>query len=382
MKKKNELGLTGLKYEQETLLPVAEVEAAEALRAVAEEIVLPEAKEKSGVIGRAAALGLCLSGSIPPEKVEVVRAQVAKDLKSKAEAKQVVITIDDAGNIKNFLSVYEKKVIIALQVRLSDLQKDGAYIIEAARKASSKELAKKEAAGIPDFLGYPIQALPDPVQKYLIEVAGFSEEQPLILFERRDFLKKYLGLEEGNINGAAYERLSKAIIKLLSSLCAITYKNSAGKRAFYSIRPISNYTTYTIGGKKYYILSLNKFFGKVVGDYMRTPRNNAEILNAIGDNEALFRIYAYILKQLSQNTAGVKIAARGDIREIHEAEEVLLTDFFSPNEIRKGKAAARKRMYTAFNTFYELGLISYPVAEAPKGGEVVITLNREAFSKE
>lgn len=323
--------------------------------------------EDYGIIVRDISTGLFGKSLISEKELENMRLIARRSGINKLDNKDIIIQKDAVtGEIYNNLSVFDKKFIIALQVLLSDQTKKRHEILESSRKPKKK---KEYTLEIPDiFTGVDKNGIP-PVLAEDMSKDGFNLSEKgdtiVIIPGKAFFLKKYLGYS--TIGGKDYDSFDKAIHKLRTGLFAITGDMKGASAKFSKvqslIKQITIYNYKAAGGTdlNIYVISLLPILTEGIGNnYKLIPPNNAEIFNAIGENEALFNLYDYLLLKLTHNEE--KIANRGAVKQIEVKEEELLNLIAKDKEdLRKHRTRLIDTLYKGLKMFYELKLLAKEV---------------------
>lgn len=386
-------------------------------------LVIATPGKEYAIIGRDISVGLFGKTIVNNESEIASFKRRLSRAATKAEAESTLISIHN-GEVYNLLSVFDKKFIIALQVALSDQTEKRHYILSAHRKTSAERATERraieaavkkrgralteeekadileglsKAPAIPSlFSGMDIEGDVPPIVSQLLKSAGFSTEDIVVIIERESFLRHYLGYT--SVGGSQRAKFDDTLKKLRTGLFAFAGDNS-GKGIGIVSSLIDKYRSFNyrdIKGneKHYYALSLARLFGtRIVGTYKLIPKNNAEIFNAIGDNEALFNLYDKILIEASYNFG--KPGKRGDTHTASFSEEELVDIFGGGNRtyISKHRTYLLSKIYEGFNIFYEKGVLTQevkaPTEEARKAakekGEAIkipIVIRRIAFNEE
>ena len=341
--------------------------------------------EDYGIVVLDISLGLFGRSILTEKELSALRSEARKKGVNKYDNKDILIQRDEStGVVRNNLTVFDKKFIIALQILLSDQTERRHEIIEAHRKPKKK---KELTLEIPDiFTGVDKNGLP-PVLAEDMKKDGFNDKDIIVIIPGKAFfLKNYLGYK--TVGGKEYDNFDKALSKLRTGLLAII-GDIRGTSAQYSklqslIKNVTIYNYKEAGGTdlNIYVIALLPILTEGIGNnYKLIPKNNAEIFNAIGDNEALFSLYDWILYKLSRNDPGEKITQRGELMQVTATEEDLLTLISKDkNELSKHRKRWIDTLYKGFKMFYELGLLAYEVQQPTeeerksKGKKIELTI--------
>ena len=353
-------------------------------------IVVPAGKDKAIVV-RDVSLAFFGKSVVSTKEKAAYMRELSKAAPTKEEKESTILAIDSTtGAVYNRLTVFDKKFIIALQILLSDLTKNRRKVLEAANKvnrASSEE--------IPDlFKGIEIDDLPRPVSDRM-KAAGFSKEDIIVIIPGKDFfLKAYLGYK--TIGGKDRANFSKSLHKLRTGLFAWLGENKPDVQKGQNFNStivglIQKYQSFNYRSSKnkevqYYVFSLSPLLTKGIGrNYKYIPQNNAEIFNAIGDNEALFALYDYILIEASHNFDAPE--ERGATHVWNTSEDYIFTSIFCKDtkEVNKHRKRLRDILYKGLSMFYNLGVLTEevlpPTEEARKRGkDIPLTIHIRRFS--
>lgn len=348
------------------------------------DIVKPE---DYGIVVRDISAGLFGKSLISNEDLQRMRAEARKRGINKYDNKDIIIQRDaNTGEVYNNLTVFDKKFIIALQVLLSDQTKRRHEILESHRNPKKKREYTLEIPEI--FTGVDKNGIP-PVLAEDMQKDGFNDKDIIVIIPGKAFfLRKYLGYS--TVGGKDYDNFDKALNKLRTGLFAITGEMKGASAKFSKVQSlIKNISIYNYkegGGTdlNIYVIALLPFLTEGIGNnYKLIPKNNAEIFSAIGESEALFNLYDFLLLSLTINEG--KIADRGDIKKIDVPEEKLLTLLAKDKEdLRKHRTRIIDTLYKGLTMFYELGLlaekISAPTSEArsaakAKGKGIIVNIS-------
>lgn len=353
------------------------------------DIVKPE---DYGIVVRDISAGLFGKSVMSTEDLQRMRAEARKRGINKYDNKDIIIQRDaNTGEVYNNLSVFDKKFIIALQVLLSDQTERRHEILEYHRNPKKKREYTLEIPNI--FTGVDKNGIP-PVLAEDMQKDGFNDKDIIVIIPGKAFfLRRYLGYS--TIGGKDYDNFDKALNKLRTGLFAITGDMKGASAKFSKIQSlIKNINIYNYKGEggtdlNIYVIALLPILTEGIGNnYKLIPKNNAQIFNAIGENEALFNLYDWILHELTEYTES--IVNRGKVKHVSIEEDKLLTLVGKDKEdIRKHRTRLLDTLYKGLKMFYDFGLLAEevipPTTEArnaakakDKGVVVSISINRIA----
>lgn len=343
----------------------------------------PKPKQEYAPAGASLYSDLTGKRALSREEGEKVSTQLRRIAQ---EGKSALFAVNERDEMYSTLTAYEKAVIIALRVLLSDSTAERHALIEAARKTDKKQYSGRSIdkyEGI-DFTGaFNIriaaysrylkeaqgQALNDEEKRIIYRPGeaellglGFTPSDLVVVFEKNSFITDYLGGTKSSKQGAALEaaiaRLSSGKVYLMNS------------KHFISTTLIQR--TATFGGLKkgqkvtYYVLSLHPQFGRIfTPNYITYPANNSEIIGAILSSRkqagGLLDLYDVLLQKAAQNFE--KINARPKVQVFTLPEDLIIRLLVNEREYKKNKKRALEAIYsdTGINLFYKAGLLATEV---------------------
>lgn len=338
--------------------------------------------EDYGIVVRDISAGMFGKNVISPTAVSILRKEMRSAGISAEDAEDILFRYDkNTQEIYNLLTLFDKKFIIALQVLLSDQTTDRHKIIEMHRPTRKK---KEGTLEIPDiFTGVDKNGIPSILAEDL-KKSGFNDKDIIVfIFGKRSFLTDYLGYT--NLSGREYSNFDITLSKLRKGLFAYTAEAVKGKARFSKvqslIKQIAMYNYSSSGGAEYniYAIALTPLLTENISNkYRLIPKDNAKYFKAIGDNEALFNLYDWILLALSEDN--YRISERGAIKVVEKEEEDILNLLARNKEdLRKHKKRYIDILYKGLKIFYDLGLLNKEVIPPTTEARNAAKANRKSI---